>query len=67
MTIRLLGVGVGAEHYQYFTSCEPSFAPSPFMASATGMTATREYYQEVLEEMEKVAPGCTKSIKTMKA
>jgi hypothetical protein len=44
------------------SECEPRFSESTFLSQAKGMKATEQYWKEVLEEMEKVSPGCTKSV-----
>ncbi|CAD6574708.1 MAG: hypothetical protein TREMPRED_001208 [Tremellales sp. Tagirdzhanova-0007] len=50
---------LGKDSSEYWTSCEPSASPSPFLASGTGATATIKFWREVLKEMESIASGCT--------
>ncbi|ORX40650.1 hypothetical protein BD324DRAFT_606505 [Kockovaella imperatae] len=53
------------ESVEYFTCAEPAASPSTFMPKATGLAVIKQYWGELLEEMEKARPGCTKSLQSL--
>ena len=52
---------------QYASQCAFHFLESPYLSTLTGMRAAEQFYGEVMDELEKVAPGCTKPLKGYKA
>ncbi|OCF38360.1 hypothetical protein I317_07868 [Kwoniella heveanensis CBS 569] len=47
------------ESHDYWSECAPSCSPSTFLTSCSGIKATKQFYAEVKEELEKISPGLT--------
>jgi hypothetical protein len=52
----------GAADEQYSTQCHFHYFESPFLSTLTGMRTAEGFYHEVMDELERVAPGCTKAL-----
>ena len=53
--------------WQYFSCAEPAFSPSTFLPKATGLAVAKQYWGELLAEVEKVFPKRTESLKKIYA
>ncbi|ORY33514.1 hypothetical protein BCR39DRAFT_580890 [Naematelia encephala] len=50
------------ESCDYWSNCKIHPSECTYLTTATGIKAQAVFYAEVLEELEKIAPGCTKVI-----
>ncbi|WVR00225.1 hypothetical protein IAU59_007367 [Kwoniella sp. CBS 9459] len=55
-------VAWSGESHDYWSECCPSYSQSAFLTSSTGLKATKQFYAELLEELEKISPGSTASL-----
>ncbi|WWC91632.1 uncharacterized protein L201_006578 [Kwoniella dendrophila CBS 6074] len=55
-------VAYGDQSYDYWSECAPSYSESSWLSSGKGINATKIFYKEMIDEVEKIYPGITKDL-----
>ncbi|WWC64663.1 uncharacterized protein I303_107274 [Kwoniella dejecticola CBS 10117] len=55
-------VASAEQSYDYWAECGPSYSESSWLSSGQGVRASKAFYKEMIDEIEKISPGVTKAV-----
>ncbi|WRT70299.1 uncharacterized protein IL334_007297 [Kwoniella shivajii] len=50
------------QSYDYWSECAPSYSESSWLSSGKGIQATKVFFKEMVDEVDKISPGITKGL-----